>query len=409
MKTLFYSKQYIRGKIVSSNQQVYTDNSIIYIDSPRCFSISMWLKFSPICILINESSVFSHLVSYCISNEISLAIVTKEELSTFINKNIIIDLKNNIIAEESDKDSYIDSEDELTDQNLNVVNTKDNIPIELFASVKNIQNAKIANKLGVKSAGLISTEFFQVSHFLSYDDCLNTFSSICEYFKYGTSSIRLFDYDNNKMTNQFADKYQRGIRAYRNKEIEAIIDNQIACCAQLSKKYKIEIILPFVTNSRDICFIRKKFEQLNINLPICVMIENPAAYMSIEQFSHLVNSFSVGTNDLLQYFFAFNRDSICEDINYINPYSKSLINFLNIFPCQFICQTRVCGQLPLYPYMLHILIQIGFRKFSVPSPILPLIANKIKNIEIDKTFFDNIDKCITDNEIKDYIYTHMIE
>ena len=150
MKTLFYSKQYIRGKIVSSNQQVYTDNSIIYIDSLRCFSISMWLKFSPICILINESSVFSHLVSYCISNEISLAIVTKEELSTFINKNIIIDLKNNIIAEESDKDSYIDSEDELTDQNLNVVNTKYNIPIELFASVKNIQNAKIANKLGVK-------------------------------------------------------------------------------------------------------------------------------------------------------------------------------------------------------------------------------------------------------------------
>ena len=409
MKTLFYSKQYIRGKIVPSNQQVYTDNSIIYINSPRCFSISMWQNFSPICILINESSVFSHLVSYCISNEISLAVVTKEELSTFINKNIIIDLKNNIIAAESDKELYIDSEDALTDQNLNIVNTKDNIPIELFASVKNIQNAKIANKLGVKSAGLISTEFFQASHFLSYDDCLNTFNSICEYFKCGTSSIRLFDYDNNKMTNQFFDKYQRGIRAYRNKEIEAIIDNQIACCAQLSKKYKIEIVLPFVTNSRDIYCIRKKFEQLNINLPICVMIENPAAYMSIEQFSHLVNSFSVGTNDLLQYFFAFDRDSICEDINYINPYSKPLINFLDTFPRQFICQTRVCGQLPLYPYMLHILIQIGFRKFSVPSPILPLIADKIKKIEIDKFFFDNIHKCITDNEIKDYIYTHMIE
>lgn len=133
-------------------------------------------------------------------------------------------------------------------------------------------------------------------------------------------------------------------------------------------------------------FHSKKFNEFNINLPLCIMTENPAAFMSIEQFSHLVDSFSLGTNDLLQYFFAFNRDSICEDVNYINPYSKSLIIFLNIFPCQFISKTRVCGQLPLYPYMLHILIQIGFRRFSLPSPILPLIANKIKNIEVDKNF-----------------------
>ena len=408
MKTLFYSKQYIRGKIVFSNQQNYTNKSIIYIDSPECFSISMWIKFSPICILINESSVFSHLVSYCISNEVSLALVSKEEISTFINKNIIIDLKNNLIAEELDNKSYI-SEHVLTNEKLNTINTKDNISIELFATIKNTKNAVIANKLGVNSAGLISTEFFQSSNFLSFDDCFNTFNTICQNFKYGTSSIRLFDYDANKMTKQFTDKYHRGIRAYHNKDIAQIIDNQIACCAELSKKYKIEIVIPFVTNTWDICFIQKKIEQFNINLPICIMIENPAAYMSIEQFSHLVSSFSIGTNDLLQYFFAFNRDSICEDVNYINPYSKSLINFLNIFPRQFVSKTRVCGQLPLYPYMLHILIQIGFRRFSLPSPILPLIANKIKNIQIDKNFCNNINNFTTDNELKEYIYANMIE
>ena len=78
------------------------------------------------------------------------------------------------------------------------------------------------------------------------------------------------------MTKQFTDKCQRGIRAYHNKEIEKIIDNQIACCAELSKKYKIEVVIPFVTNAWDICFVLKKFEQFNINLPICVMIENPS-------------------------------------------------------------------------------------------------------------------------------------
>ena len=299
MKTLYYSKQYIHGKIVFSNQQIYTDKSIIYIDSPKYLNINMWLKFSPICILINESSVFSHLVSYCISNEISLALISKTELSAFINKNIVIDLKNNHISEESNNNSYI-TEDILTKQNLNIINTKDNTAIELFATVKNTKNAIIANKLGIKSAGLISTEFFHLSNHLSFDDSFNTFSTICENFKYGTSSIRLFDYDDNKMTKQFTNQCLRGIRAYHNNEISKIIDNQIACCAELSKKYKIEIVIPFVTNTLDISFIQKKFNEFNINLPLCIMIENPAAFMSIEQFSHLVDSFSLGTNDLLQ-------------------------------------------------------------------------------------------------------------
>ena len=257
MKTLYYSKQYIHGKIVFSNQQIYTDKSIIYIDSPKYLNINMWLKFSPICILINESSVFSHLVSYCISNEISLALISKTELSAFINKNIVIDLKNNHISEESNNNSYI-TEDILTKQNLNIINTKDNTAIELFTTVKNTKNAIIANKLGIKSAGLISTEFFHLSNHLSFDDSFNTFSTICENFKYGTSSIRLFDYDDNKMTKQFTNQCLRGIRAYHNNEISKIIDNQIACCAELSKKYKIEIVIPFVTNTWDISFIQKK-------------------------------------------------------------------------------------------------------------------------------------------------------
>ena len=41
MKTLYYSKQYIHGKIVFSNQQIYTDKSIIYIDSPKYLNINM--------------------------------------------------------------------------------------------------------------------------------------------------------------------------------------------------------------------------------------------------------------------------------------------------------------------------------------------------------------------------------
>jgi len=180
-------------------------------------------------------------------------------------------------------------------------------------------------------------------------------------------------------------------------------------CVYLSKNYSIEIVIPFVTNIQDIITIKNKLKEYDSNIPVCVMIENPASYLSVKEFAEYVNSFSIGTNDLLQYFFACDRDSISKEINYINPYSKALIDFWQLYPSNLLNKTRICGQLPIYPYMLQTLIQLGFKNFSIPSPMIPFVAKKIKNISLCQEFIAHLKTLTNDDEVRNYIIATMLK
>lgn len=407
MQTIFYTQKLVVGKLIKSSEitNCNIENEIIFINTNNYFNINKWSTL-PKSILINESSIFSHFVSYCISNEISIGIVSNEEIDSFINRDIMIDFYNGLITLSSIKDLVTE---EKTNSDLNVVQTVDGTNIELYATIKNCKNASLAQKIGIKSAGLISTEFFYLKGNLTYSECKETLCAICKKFHNGTSSIRLFDYDENKSNGNNKIKIERGVRAYNTSEYYNILINQLKSCVDLSKHYNIEIVIPFVTNIDDIMFIKNKLKELNANIPICAMIENPAAFLSSNQFSTIVNSFSIGTNDLLQYFFASDRDSIYSNNNYINPYSKSLIEFLSLYPKEIINKTRVCGQLPIYPYMLQVLIQLGFRKYSIPAPMIHFIAKKISNMKVRKDFNDKYKIIPNDYELKRYIVDTMLK
>ena len=407
MQTIYYTQKIVVGKLLKTGELTSSDikNEIIFINSNDFLNISKWVTL-PKCILIYESGIFSHFVSYCISNEIPIGIVSNEEIELFINNNIVIDFYNEIITLSSIKNLITK---EKTYDNVNIVQTVDGTNIELYATIKNCKNAMFAKKIGIKSAGLISTEFFYLNGNLSYDECKTILFKICENFKNGTSSIRLFDYDENKSNSNDKTKIERGVRAYNIPNYYNILINQLKSCMELNKHYNIEIVIPFVTNIDDIIFIKSKLKELNIEIPLCAMIENPVAFLSANQFSDIVNSFSIGTNDLLQYFFASDRDSICSNNNYINPYSRSLMEFLSLYPKEVINKTRVCGQLPIYPYMLQVLIQLGFRKFSIPAPMIPFTAKKINNMTIKKDFINSYKTIPNDYELKKYIVDAMLK
>lgn len=405
MQTIFYKNRFVTGKILKIDNVNFISgeihSNIIYINSNAYFNLCLW-KELPLCILIDESSLFSHFVSYCISNEIAIALVSKDEILSIEGKNVTIDFENNIIG--TKKYNYIDSS--MNNTNYNLVKTKNEVPIKLFATIKNIANAIYAKHIGIKSAGLISTEFFQSID--SLNSCKQSLNSICECFTDGISSIRLFDYDDNKSSFIRNHKLERGIRSYEFEKIKQIIDTQINACNYLSKKYSIEIVIPFVTNIQDIFIVKSKIEEYNSNISLCVMLENPSSYLSVKEFNEYVNSFSIGTNDLLQYFFAFDRNSV-NGTNYINPYTKSLLKFLSLYPSDLISKTRICGQLPIYPYMLQVLIQLGFRNFSIPSPMIPMIFRKIENMIIDKDFKMKLKSLTSDYDLRKYIFKNMIK
>ena len=396
MKSVFYVTNVICGKLIAASSFSHPpsdneENLIIYINDPNFFNVSKWTNYTPKGILISSNSIFSHIVSYFISKETPVAIVTNSEIANLWNTKIQYNKKTHIIPEITDK-----------------LSTKNGVPVELSATIKNWDNVRVANDNHVKNIGLICTEFFLEMANDNFESVYTSFQKICSCFPDGKISIRLYDYDKNKskisLTNESFSR--RGVRVYDNKQVKSIVETQIKCCKLLSEHFDIEVVIPFVTNVADLQRIKKQLDPLFDSMSICSMIETPAAYFSVQQFSSLVQQFSIGTNDLLQYFFAYDRDFVHDSENYIDPYTKALLSFLLLYPDELKNRTRICGQLPLYPFMLDVLISLGFTKFSIAAPAFPMISAKIRNIESKRidTINEICNHSETDLQVKEYIF-----
>ncbi len=386
MNIIFYSNSFCKGKLISLsrvNDISEIKDNIVYVDSKKMFDLKEWLYYKPQCILVENSTLFSHIVSYCISIDVAVISIKKNEIAKYEDRYIIIDFVAGNVHDCDIMTQYIPQKVfAKINKNINIVRTIDGKPIKLFATVKNPENAIQAQEIGVRNAGLVCTEFFYSSYETSTSD--KALDDICSHFIDGVTYIRLFDYDVDKLFLDNRDPLDagRGIRAIFNDRLSKIIVSQIKYIIWLSKRQQVTVVIPYVTTVDDVRLVDRIIREYNNgkSLPLSAMIETPASFFSVPQISKYVSSFSIGTNDLLSAFFAYDRDSISDGINYFSPYNWGLLKMLSSFPSKYISRAKVCGQLPLYPLMLSVLISLGYSSFSIPSPMLSEIARRIRNI-----------------------------
>ena len=109
------------------------------------------------------------------------------------------------------------------------------------------------------------------------------------------------------------------------------------------------------------------------------MIETPAAAATVHDILGEVDFISVGTNDLLQYFMAADRDNE-RVIHYNDATSPAFLWLLELIIEQARKSGRetdvtVCGEVSSDPRVLPHLLRMGYRSFSIS----PVSANLFRN------------------------------
>lgn len=274
------------------------------------------------------------------------------------------------------------------------VYTRDGVHIEVFANISLPNDVNHAVENGADGVGLVRTEYLLSNRkdFPSEKEQVDFYTSIFQKIGKKECVIRMMDIGGDKIPEFFQMPTEfnpfmgwRAIRVLLEKR--EIFEDQLRAIMIAGVKYNYQIMFPMVTTLKEWkeskVFIKEVSDSLGMEMPKCgVLFEVPLAILEIDTFMNEIDFASIGTNDLLQYLSAADRNN--PKVNYLyTPIEPAFIKILktaiDISKDNGI-SISICGEMAGNPIYTVLLLGIGLTRFSVTPRNIPVIKELISNI-----------------------------
>lgn len=370
--------------------------------------ISMLYKNKIAAIVTEKGGETSHLVILAKSLGIP-AVVGIENISDLLNtgEKIIVDGKTGFVITQPSRDlikqyqSKFSKFEKLRDfiEKESLKHTNKDIALKLTANIGFPVDVSLAGQYGLQDVGLFRTEFAfsQFDKWPELKQQVDIYDRVAEKFK-GYITVRTLDVGADKLLPylKFPDEENPllGLRAIRfsMEYLETFEDQIKAILLAGTRGHKFRILLPMVTNIWEVETAKELIEQIGDELgvnktelpPLGMMIEVPGLIYQLEDYRHLVDFISIGTNDLIQYLLAVDRNS--NEVGHLySSYHPSVIRMLyDLFRKteHMHMEISLCGEIAGSISGSLILLSLGYRVLSVSPTRAPLIRYLVNNIDI---------------------------
>lgn len=272
--------------------------------------------------------------------------------------------------------------------------TRDGVDIALHANAESRADVAQAHALGAAGIGLYRTEFLflQRNVLPDEDEQFRAYRDVVLGMSGRPVTIRTLDLGADK-----ADRTGLALRGEGNPALglrgvrlslahDEVFDTQLRAILRASGYGPVRMLVPMVAVREELLEVRKRLKRLSARLrkdgheiaadmPLGAMIEVPAAAVCVEHFIDLVDFLSVGTNDLVQYLLAADRnnDALGELCSPLHPALLRLLDLVLRTGREHGKQVTVCGEIAGDAAMAPILLALGLEHFSLhPSHMLEL-------------------------------------
>jgi phosphotransferase system enzyme I (PtsI) len=352
---------------------------------------------------------------------------------------IIVDGRDGHIVLEPDTESltayrklqreFFDLKDQLAENRDVPAVSGDGEALELLANVNNLADVKAAAAMGAAGVGLYRTEYLFLTHpdVPSEDEQFETYRQVIAAAPNHRVTIRTLDLGGDKTIaylghNREANPFMgwRSIRlSFEHPEfflsqIRAVLR---AAAPPPGETYDVKLMFPMITTIEEIRKVRtmvtKAYRQLKEKrkksgpVKIGMMVEVPAAAISIENFLEHVDFVSIGSNDLVQYLMAADRDNpkvshLCRPLS--PPVLKVLAHVIETCDAAEVPVT-LCGEMAGAPRAFLLLFAMGLRSFSMSPAFIPSVKELASRLDLVESsrILRNVLRLKTSTQIMKYM------
>jgi phosphotransferase system enzyme I (PtsI) len=298
---------------------------------------------------------------------------------------------------------YIDLRDSLvTNRDLPAI-TKDGVEIELLANVNTVIDAAAATKVGAAGVGLFRTEFVFLTHpsVPTEDEQVEAYRRIIDASPNRSVVIRTLDLGGDKQVKYFTHYREAnpfmGYRSIRmSSEHPEFFQTQLRAILRASVDGEVSILFPMISTVDEVRKLRRLVDRARMALhqqkipyaekvAFGVMVEVPAAAICIDHILHEVDFVSIGSNDLIQYMMAADRDNprvahLCDPCHpAVYRVLKQIIRNCN----QKGKPVTLCGEMAGRPMCLLPLLGLGLRRISMSPAFIPVVKELVRVVTTD--------------------------
>ena len=300
---------------------------------------------------------------------------------------------------------FINLQDRLATNRDQRAVSADGLEVELLANINGLEDTKVAAAMGADGIGLFRTEYLYLTHpdVPDEEEQLEYYQQVIAASPGGKITIRTLDIGGDKTvpylghTHQEANPFLgwRSIRlSFEHPEFFASQLRAVFRAAKQAEQAGVELRLmfPMITTLEEMHRVRGMVRRARQDLleagqeigPVSIgmMVEVPAAAVSIDSILRAVDFVSIGSNDLIQYLMAADRDNpkvshLCQPLS--PPVLRLLHNVIGVCRENNMPVT-LCGEMAGQPRAFVLLFAMGLRSFSMSPAFIPSIKELLGRI-----------------------------
>ncbi len=278
--------------------------------------------------------------------------------------------------------------------------TQDGVDIALLANAESREDVAQAHSLGAAGLGLYRTEFLflQRNEVPDEEEQFRTYRDVVLGMSGRPVTIRTLDLgadkaDRSGLVLENEDNPALGLRGVRLSLANGdLFDTQLRAIVRASGYGPVRVLVPMISNREEIVAVRKRLKRVADKLrkegaevaddiPLGAMIEVPAAAIALHAFVDLVDFLSIGTNDLVQYLLAADRnnDALGELYSPLNPGVVRLLKHIINVANEYDTPVAVCGEIAGDAALAPLLLALGLTEFSLHPATLLEVRKAIRD------------------------------